>query len=517
MAPESAGPVSSAGERTGRETIPSVNPEGDSLSTTTTASAGGVTSVSNSTLTEETAREAADRLAALQPTPSTNRLRRAAERIAGSENGHGSGKIGLMSGPSLTMRQTLGLKQVPELRLSQVQRLELSQKLHDIEDEFGAIYAAARKRTYDKHGLKFEYAVVSRREFPYMVMIGSAGLHFNGMRFVMEDFVLDLGDEEREKFMDLIAVHEFGESLFHNHHQASLLEFRVAQLDGFLERHLELMEQKYSLKFRDVCLDRMLPELAEAFEKMGVKADLTEGEGVEQVPDSPEVADEGDAHPAASGDPMRLRAEAFRDEFQWPEKLFKRYAPAAQEDEEAVREAVDKWARYVAVTQHAIGYLNRSAQAAKKSVEKSLSKGKSMEVALHDVALAFYGTLRGLEREVRNEILNREEFAETVIAEALERLKNDLDAEFGRLIELFIPSGKAKDAAFRALEDLPLYQRDFGKHLRVVELENEWLLKFGRVKKGGEPAPDEVDEIEKKVLNRDRALLWRFVFATAEA
>lgn len=140
--------------------------------------------------------------------------------------------------------QTSGLRLTLEVTQRLLLEMTVSMSIQSLFSAWGSIYDQAEKRQYNKHGLDFEYAVVRREDFPYLLSIGSAGLSLGDMRFVMEDFFIDLSEEERERFIEAVAVHEYGESVFNNHHQASLLEFEVVRRDGFLERYLEMLGQK---------------------------------------------------------------------------------------------------------------------------------------------------------------------------------------------------------------------------------------------------------------------------------
>jgi hypothetical protein len=240
--------------------------------------------------------------------------------------------------PALLRAQRAGLSMAAMPSLSLGQSLELKQeithslKLSSFEEQFAEVYATAEKRDYNKHGLTFTYAVVKRAEFPYLLSIGSPGLRFGDMTFVMEDFFVDpkISADFREKLVEMIAVHEYGEMVFGNHHQASLLEFAVAQQEGVLEHYLAFMDKNCFLKFRDIALNRMGPELLAALDESG-----TQVEG--NIPDHYETSEEDF--------PSLRTAMALRDGFRWPRNLHDRYAHTLDEDEEVVTEKIMEWAK----------------------------------------------------------------------------------------------------------------------------------------------------------------------------
>ena len=187
-----------------------------------------------------------------------------------------------MLGMGLYLRQTqsLSLRQVLEDRLQQALRivpairLELKQ-YREREDIVSRLYQDAlehgRVRRYEKHGLKFEYASVFRKDVPAEI-IQRCGYAFSHCRMDGAEFALggrkfalargawhlfvvqDMFDGADPSFIEYGAVHERGEqATLGNHNLASKLEFAVAKAEGKLSAFLDWAEDNYPGKFIDVC------------------------------------------------------------------------------------------------------------------------------------------------------------------------------------------------------------------------------------------------------------------------
>lgn len=374
---------------------------------------------------------------------------------------HGEGPT---LGPSL--RQSLELRQTLELTLS----------LPAIFSEWDSIYGSAEKRVYDKQGLQFEYAVVRRMEFPYMLAIGTAGLCANGRLFVMEDFFLDLPEGERSRIVELIAVHEYGERLFEDHHQASLLEFAIAQEEGFLGRYLEILQEKYFLKIRDISLHRMGEELREAIEGLGAKVqDIEKEEGVGEK----EVEGEGSAR----------RASELRESFRWPADLRERFGEEAlpADYEGLARSKIRDWASYIVASEQAIAYLNRAGEGAVRSGLAARESGGDTEEILFQMEVAFYEVLEGLAREIEEDVFEEKHFVGDLVGRALQEVCESIKA--------------------RVQLDHPLFHRGFSNHLRIAK--NEWEI----LTEAREEGPDTDEHPDEVSLREERIALWREVKA----
>jgi hypothetical protein len=113
-------------------------------------------------------------------------------------------------------------------------------------------------RSYGKHGLDFDYAVISKRQLPKrMLEFGPGFAIFNysegsvqgePMRFLVADYIEDFPQGSKE----LVAVHEYGESLGIGHTEASLLEWSVAKKEGILKPHLDWIERNFPCKAADL-------------------------------------------------------------------------------------------------------------------------------------------------------------------------------------------------------------------------------------------------------------------------
>jgi len=282
----------------------------------------------------------------------------------------------------------LGQEQVLAQRLEQ--RLQQTLTLGSIADEFARVYEEATKREYQKHGMTFTYAEVSRRDMPYLIAIGSAGMRFGDMLFVVGDFFPDIDADTRSKVNEMIAVHEYGERVFNDHHEASQLEFAVAQADGFLEKYLEFLSDKYLLKFRDVAGHRMLPRLQEKMKRGAVKIKQSDDLPLQTV--------------LAEDDSVRS-ARALRAGFQWPAELLARYGrdisrDAGTKEEEA---KVQEWAKVITDNQQIGAQLSAAVDAvmlAAPGLERLPEESRPAALRAN-----YYIQLRNLYEEIQSETL----------------------------------------------------------------------------------------------------------------
>jgi len=164
---------------------------------------------------------------------------------------------------------TLQISQRPELSLQQQQRLELNQQLvltqrmslelyFELQDFFNGLYDGAKKKTYDKHGMQFEYAVVKKKDLPKRMLdcgpgftvfrCDSEGNVDGAMLFVVEDYL----SYTHPPFLEIVAVHEYGEGLMLGHREASVLEWGVAKREGFLKDYLNWVEANFPSKIADM-------------------------------------------------------------------------------------------------------------------------------------------------------------------------------------------------------------------------------------------------------------------------
>ncbi len=341
-----------------------------------------------------------------------------------------------------------------EQRLNQALVLHVPGALSDFE----RTYARADQRNYNKHGLNFTYAVVKREDFPYMLALGTPGLQVTVMRqgeavpllFVMEDFFARVPLELRSTLIEFIAVHEYGEAVFGDHHQASLLEFAIAQREGVLEKYLKFLSQKSLLKFRDIAVNRMIPEL------------LREGEEVEQG-GAAELA-EVRLGESSSAD----QAAVYRDGFSWPPNLYSLYSQPDREDQYIARDKMEEWAARVTVNEQVRDHLELAASQALEAGRTMLaSEGQGPQV-LRRVFSAFYQTLLPLARELDNETLRADYIdaprAAAVLQDAYQQIQNGLQNAHLALL----------------LDTDPFFKRSFRDHLVIAATHAEWITEFGR-------------------------------------
>lgn len=177
--------------------------------------------------------------------------------------------IGMGLGMSLVQSQALQLRQSIECSLSQnlmvTQKQMLSMMLYKKkEDELVALYKKALARgdvrLYDKHGLKFEIALVLQKEIPPEILknCGPAFSHvlFSGFEMLFlgikkalsrGSWLLFVAKDYKsvpEKFLEYWAVHERGEQItLGDHNLATKLEFNIAAKEKTLRNYVKWLEE----------------------------------------------------------------------------------------------------------------------------------------------------------------------------------------------------------------------------------------------------------------------------------
>lgn len=257
--------------------------------------------------------------------------------------------IGLSTG----MRMSLELNQ--RLELSQSMRLELTltQALQSSNaDYYAGLYANAKKLRIrlESLGLDFEVALVSRLDLPEMMHLGSAGLMAYGFPFVMEDFFVDLGQEERDRFIQLVAVHEYGEVIFGNHHMASLLELAVAKHWGVLEGYLEFLESRYAAKFRDVALHRLRGPLLQ-----GLKEENFD------IPEE-DLAAESEWFPPSGEEAQVLAARRVLEQYPVSDAVAERFEAAVRDDMKISEGELNEWVQYITALEQTRAFYAKALQ-----------------------------------------------------------------------------------------------------------------------------------------------------------
>lgn len=182
-------------------------------------------------------------------------------------------------GLSLRVSQSLVLRQSMELSLNQslliVQQLKLALTLYKKrEGELTKLYRNALKRgmvkPYDKHDMKFEYALVRAKDVPvdlraygnwafsHCLFKGFDAFCF-GKQYAMARgswllFVVhDMYPDMPEHYIEYAAVHERGEQVtLGDHNLASKLEFAIAKKEENLVTYMAWLEEQCPAKFADV-------------------------------------------------------------------------------------------------------------------------------------------------------------------------------------------------------------------------------------------------------------------------
>lgn len=370
-----------------------------------------------------------------------------------------------------------------QLRLGHELRHELAMKLPDLFSSFAELYDKAEKRHYQKHGLDFEYAVLKRAQLPYVHH--SPGLMFNGMAFVVEDSIMgpEITPEIQQRIVELIAVHEYGEAVFGDHHAASLLEFEVAKRENFLEQYLTLLETRCFLKFRDIALNRMGNELLATYEEKGMNF------GDERR----EVEAYREAETESTQQAMRLR-----DAFLWPNHLRERYAHGLEEDVERGREIIEGWADRIVVNEQVGAHLGLAAQHTHEVATRFLQKKSFLDEALLQASAAFYGTFGNFFKECEAGTWSEEHFEPTVIQGAVSEAHQNLRQN----LEVLIQNKISRDQQAQALQrvnDLSLLRRSFEEHREILKFEREHVEEEESIAKLQRPRP----------LRGKREVFWR--------
>lgn len=249
-----------------------------------------------------------------------------------------------------------GYEQILGLEQLQSQALELS--FRDPLSRYAALYRDSRKLQVQDAGLDVEVARVGRRDAPELAEMGSAGIMVGGHSFVVEDFFVDLGSAEREQFLTLVAIHEYGERIFNDHHQASRLELAMAMRMGVLEPYLQFLKGRYLLKFRDVVLHRLPDQAGEALEEEGIDSDAGNFSA-----EAPSV----DAEAVAA-------AEAIIRRFRVPPQVVAAYAGVDREDKRVLKGRVKRWAKVVVALEQTQAFYRRALDDAANALEDVLAR-----------------------------------------------------------------------------------------------------------------------------------------------
>ena len=200
-------------------------------------------------------------------------------------------KMGL--GLGLEMSQALKLRQVLEasleLRVYISARLEL--KIYQQREQIlTRLYRKALKkgnvREYNKHGMKFEFALVSIKDVPRQIyeQSGFAFSHclmrrfdvlFQDQRYAKGSWLLfviyDMYPDMPTPVLEYAAVHERGEMVtFGDHNLASKLEFAIVVKEKKLKWYMNWIEDNCPEKFADVFIYQVHLQLpkSEEMEKL---------------------------------------------------------------------------------------------------------------------------------------------------------------------------------------------------------------------------------------------------------
>jgi len=262
--------------------------------------------------------------------------------------------IGMGMGMSMTLRvsQALELRQAMEIQLNQSliveQKIMLQLTLYqEREKTLTKLYAKALKRgdvkLYQKHGMKFEYALVNKNEVPESILreCGSAFSHvlFNGFEalfmgtkyalsrgswllFVVRDFY----QYTPPNFLEFWAVHERGEQVtLGDHNLATKLEFAIAAKEKKIRQYIKWLEKNSPDHLANVFAYQMHLELPDDDEFQKLLRLSLKTEEVQLI-------------------------RQYIDEFQWPFSLLQKLSLYDKNNEkitQALRHASDTLAYFV--------------------------------------------------------------------------------------------------------------------------------------------------------------------------
>lgn len=247
-------------------------------------------------------------------------------------------KFGMSLGMSLRISQSLELRQSMELTLTQslfiTQQLKLALTLYiKRESELTRLYRNALKRgmvkLYDKHGMKFEYALVRAKDVPADLKVygnwafshclfKSFEALFFGKQYAMARgswllFVIyDMYPGMPEHYIEYAAVHERGEQVtLGDHNLASKFEFAIARKENNLVKYIAWLEEQCPAKFADVFSYQTHLELPAADEFQEVLESFSSSEEATKV-------------------------RQMIEEFEWPYRLLQKLTLYKKRNEEVV-------------------------------------------------------------------------------------------------------------------------------------------------------------------------------------
>lgn len=317
---------------------------------------------------------------------------------------------------------SIGMELRQDLRMQlSVSQVLLNRLVLSVGDKYQMLYAGARKIHFkdDKLGLDFEVALVSRAEAPEFKDLG-AGFMIDGMSFVVEDYFVDLDEITRSAFITLVAVHEYGERVFRDHHKATQLELAVARHMGMLDNYIEFLGSRELVKFRDVVLYRLKDMVEEQLKEGGIKVDN-------------DAFRNGAVH---ENDASAMAAAEIIRRFQIPQEIIDRYEGVDNEELGVVEEKVGEWIKYITALEQTEAFYNRAVEDVKWAVSRAVDEdgadAKSVQLAIR---LALFRILGVMQSEIDDGILDMSQLGEELqgrlLQTFLENLKGAVSVEVG--------------------------------------------------------------------------------------
>lgn len=245
-------------------------------------------------------------------------------------------------GLSLRVSPALSLRQSIEARLEQ--GLFVAQKLQIIlapylkrEDELTRLYRKAlrakRVKLYEKHGMKFEYALVRAKDVPEDCKAYGNWAFSHCLYNKLEAFIFgtqyalsrgswllfviyDMYPNMPEEYIGYAAVHERGEQItLGDHNLASKLEFGIAKEENRLTEYMAWLEEYCPEKFADVF-------------SYQTHLDLPASDEFQEVLKLSSSSEEA------------TRVRQMIEEFEWPLTLLKKFELYQKQNEKVVEIAV---------------------------------------------------------------------------------------------------------------------------------------------------------------------------------
>jgi hypothetical protein len=292
-------------------------------------------------------------------------------------------------------------------------------------EQFETMYEHAREqgrvRKFHQAGLPdFEYAVVSREDFPGMVRIGTPSLVFRGRIFVMEDFFTgtthhDQDQDVATRAVEYLALHEYARAQGLSHELATACELELARSNGDLDAYFSFIGRRWPTRMFDLYPFKGVAKIRESLAATTSLTELgIEGSSAQDV----KLADDQ----RNRADSTRLRAYAK----EFPTKkslgplktLYKDLIPTLANPSRQ-KPNLDEH-EYIHFTYQVLGYLETALAEASLQISHG-ENGHAERAALDDVFMTHIAAIEDL---FALDILNADRIQAGFIDEELAKLRN---------------------------------------------------------------------------------------------